>query len=74
MTETHMPPLDHGLVRRLQGQVADAMSAAKQARAAAGEGPLPAADERQFAQSVAVTVVGRYMQSPAGRPPTRCAR
>ena len=58
-----MPPLDHGLVRRLQGQVADAMSAAKQARAAAGEGPLPAVDERQFAQSVAVTVVGRYMQS-----------
>ena len=55
-----MPLLDHGLVRRLQGQAADAMSAAKQARAAAGEAPSPAVDERQFAQSVAVTVVGRY--------------
>jgi Flp pilus assembly CpaF family ATPase len=32
-------------------------------RAAAGEALLPAADERQFAQSAAAAVVGRYMQS-----------
>ena len=63
MTDTSMPRLDHALVRRLQGQVADHMSAARQARAAAGHAPLPPADERQFAQSAAAGVVARYMQS-----------
>jgi pilus assembly protein CpaF len=58
-----MPRLDHALVRRLQGQVADHMSAARQARAAGGRAPLPPADERQFAQSAAAGVVARYMQS-----------
>jgi Flp pilus assembly CpaF family ATPase len=58
-----MPPLDHALVRRLQGQVADQLSAARGVRGGGGEAPLPAADERQFAQSAAAAVVGRYMQS-----------
>ena len=54
---------DYRLVRTLQGQVADRMTAAKQARDLRGQAPLAAADERQLALSFARETVTRHMQA-----------
>ena len=54
---------DYRLVRALQGQVADRMTAAKQARDLRGQAPLAAADERQLALSFARESVTRHRQA-----------
>jgi pilus assembly protein CpaF len=54
---------DYRLVRALQGQVADRMTAAKQARDLRGQSPLAAADERQLALSFAREAVTRHRQT-----------
>ena len=55
--------LDYRLVRTLQGQVADRMTAAKQARDVGGQPALSTADERQLALSLARDVVARHRQA-----------
>ena len=59
--------LDYAVVRRLQAEVADLMTATKQARDLAGERPLTDADERQMALSVIQRAVSRYMQAQIGQ-------
>ena len=59
--------LDYAVVRRLQAEVADLMTATKQARDLAGERELPEADERQLALSVIQQAVSRYMQGQLGQ-------
>jgi pilus assembly protein CpaF len=54
--------LDFGLVRSLQAQIADEMTAYKQRREAHGERELSPADERQMALSLMQAAVSRYMQ------------
>jgi pilus assembly protein CpaF len=54
---------DYRLVRTLQGQVADRMTAAKQARDLHGQAPLASADERQLALSFAREAVTRHRQA-----------
>jgi Flp pilus assembly CpaF family ATPase len=56
-------PVDYGLVRQLQAQVADRMTARKQHREQTRQPPLGAADERQMALSVAHETVQRHMQA-----------
>lgn len=53
----------YGLVRALQGQVADRMTAAKQARETSGQPELTAADERQLALSFTRDAVARHRRS-----------
>lgn len=54
---------DYRLVRTLQGQVADRMTATKQARDLHGQAPLASADERQLALSFAREAVTRHRQA-----------
>jgi pilus assembly protein CpaF len=54
---------DYRLVRTLQGQVADRMTAAKQTRDLHGQAPLASADERQLALSFAREAVTRHRQA-----------
>jgi Flp pilus assembly CpaF family ATPase len=54
---------DYRLVRSLQGQVADRMTAAKQTRDLRGQAPLASADERQLALSLAREAVTRHRQT-----------
>lgn len=54
---------DYRLVRTLQGQVADRMTATKQARDLHGQAPLASADERQLALSFAREAVIRHRQA-----------
>jgi pilus assembly protein CpaF len=56
------PALNYGLVRRLQAEVADRMTATKQRYEQQGAAPLAAADERQLALSFARDAVQRYMK------------
>lgn len=53
----------YGLVRILQGQVADRMTAAKQARETSGQPELTAADERQLALSFTRDAVAQHRRS-----------
>ena len=53
----------YGLVRTLQGQVADRMTAAKQARETSGQPELTAADERQLALSFTRDAVARHRRA-----------
>jgi pilus assembly protein CpaF len=59
--------LDHQLVRALQEQVADAMTAHKQARESRGEPDLRRDDERQLALSLTRDAVRRHMRAQAAR-------
>ena len=59
---------DYRLVRTLQGQVADRMTATKQARDLHGQAPLASADERQLALSFAREAVIRHRQAELRRP------
>jgi pilus assembly protein CpaF len=54
--------LDHQLVRALQGQVADAMTAHKQTLEVQGQPELRADDERQLALSLIRNVVRQHMR------------
>nr|WP_088284932.1 ATPase, T2SS/T4P/T4SS family [Kineosporia sp. A_224] len=56
------PALNYGLVRRLQAEVADRMTATKQQYEQQGVAALASADERQLALSFARDAVQRYMQ------------
>jgi pilus assembly protein CpaF len=55
--------LDYRLVRTLQAEVADRMTAAKQSRDLRGQPGLEPADERQLALSYARDAVTRHMQA-----------
>jgi pilus assembly protein CpaF len=57
MTARDVGAVDHELVRRLQGEVADRLSAARREDRAAGRAPLSGEDERQQARSVIGGVV-----------------
>jgi pilus assembly protein CpaF len=63
--------VDHDVVRRLQGEVAERLAAARRDARAAGRDPMSAEDERQHARSVIAAVlaaeVTRSLQ--AGLPP-----
>jgi pilus assembly protein CpaF len=50
-------PLDHGMVRRLQAEVADRLAAARRDARASGRLPLAGEDERQHARAVIAAVV-----------------
>ena len=63
--------VDHDLVRRLRGVVADRLSAQRRRDDTAGRAPMSAADERQFARSLVVQVLEDHARAEveAGRPP-----
>ncbi|HET9656949.1 MAG TPA: ATPase, T2SS/T4P/T4SS family [Kineosporiaceae bacterium] len=63
MTAGTGAPLDYGVVRRLQAQVADRMTATKQHRDRTGQVPLGREDERQLALSFAHDAVAQHMQA-----------
>ena len=63
--------VDHELVRRLRGQVAERLNAARRRDDVAGRAPMTAADERQFARSLVVQVLEDHARAEieAGRVP-----
>ncbi|WP_432564539.1 CpaF family protein [Kineococcus sp. SYSU DK003] len=69
--DTPHEAVDHDLVRRLRGVVADRLSAHRRRDDAAGRPAMSAADERQFARSLVVQVLEDHARAEmaAGRPP-----
>ncbi|WP_432497315.1 CpaF family protein [Kineococcus auxinigenes] len=65
------PGVDHDLVRRLRGQVAERLSAQRRRDDVAGRAPMSGADERQFARSLVVQVLEDHARAEveAGRSP-----
>jgi pilus assembly protein CpaF len=59
--------LDYALIRKLQGQVADAQLADRRQLQAAGQPVRPTADEQQQAQSIIRQVVSQHLQDMLAR-------
>jgi pilus assembly protein CpaF len=63
--------VDHGLVKRLRGDVGDRLAEQRRLDAAAGMPPMTGEDERQFARALISQVLEEHARSEilAGRPP-----
>jgi Flp pilus assembly CpaF family ATPase len=63
--------MDHGLVKRLRGEVGDRLAEQRRLDAAAGMPPMTGEDERQFARAIVSQVLEDHARSEilAGRPP-----
>src|SRR6266705_4592110 len=63
--------MDHGLVKRLRGDVGDRLAEQRRRDAAAGMPPMTRADERQFARAIISQVLEEHARSEilVGRPP-----
>src|SRR5580692_3553100 len=64
--------MDHGLVKRLRGQVGDRLAEQRRLDAAAGMAPMTAEDERQFARALIAQVLEEHARNEitAGRTPS----
>ena len=63
--------MDHGLVKRLRGEVGDRLAEQRRLDAAAGMPPMTGEDERQFARAIISQVLEEHARSEilSGRPP-----
>ena len=63
--------VDHGVVKRLRGEVGDRLAEQRRADAAVGMPPMSAEDERQFARAIIAQVLESHARSEitAGRTP-----
>jgi len=63
--------VDHGVVKRLRGEVGDRLAEQRRADAAVGMPPMSAEDERQFARAIIAQVLESHARSEitAGRMP-----
>ncbi|HEY2287317.1 MAG TPA: CpaF family protein, partial [Streptosporangiaceae bacterium] len=63
--------MDHGLVKRLRGDVGDRLAEQRRLDAAAGMPPMTGEDERQFARALVSQVLEEHARSEilVGRPP-----
>src|ERR1700745_1451145 len=63
--------MDHGLVKRLRGDVGDRLAEQRRLDAAAGMPPMTGEDERQFARALISQVLEEHTRSEirVGRPP-----
>src|SRR6266568_454751 len=63
--------MDHGLVKRLRGDVGDRLAEQRRLDAAAGMPPMTGEDERQFARAIISQVLEEHARSEilVGRPP-----
>src|SRR5579859_4527699 len=63
--------MDHGLVKRLRGDVGDRLAEQRRLDAAAGMPPMTGEDERQFARALISQVLEEHARSEilVGRPP-----
>jgi len=63
--------MDHGLVKRLRGEVGDRLAEQRRLDAAAGLAPMTSEDERQFARAIISQVLEEHARSEilVGRPP-----
>lgn len=63
--------MDHGLVKRLRGEVGDRLAAQRRTDAASGMPPMSAEDERQFARALIAQALENHARTEitAGRPP-----
>src|SRR5215510_11928252 len=63
--------MDHGLVKRLRGEVGDRLAEQRRLDAAAGMPPMTGEDERQFARALISQVLEEHARSEilVGRPP-----
>jgi pilus assembly protein CpaF len=64
--------VDHGVVKRLRGEVGDRLAEQRRLDAAAGMPPMSGEDERQFARALIAQVLGDHARSEitAGRAPS----
>src|SRR3984957_20674386 len=63
--------MDHGVVKRLRGDVGDRLAEQRRRAAAAGVQPMSGEDERQFARAIIAQVLEEHARSEitVGRPP-----
>src|ERR1700722_6449234 len=63
--------MDHGVVKRLRGEVGDRLAEQRRRDAASGLQPMSGEDERQFARALVSQVLGEHARSEitTGRPP-----
>src|ERR1700722_729658 len=63
--------MDHGVVKRLRGDVGDRLAEQRRRAAAAGLQPMSGEDERQFARALIAQALEEYARSEItfGRPP-----
>src|SRR5205085_3362588 len=67
--------MDHGLVKRLRGDVGDQLAEQRRRDAAAGMQPMSGEDERQFARAIIAQVLEEHARNEitVGRPPPDAA-